>query len=105
MRRDVLAVLFSALALSLSVAGEGRAAPITVPPSLSPGDQYRLVFVTSTRRTATSSSIGDYNLFVTNAANTVPELAALGTTWTAIASTATVDARDNTLTNPGTDGL
>lgn len=76
------------------------AGPITVPTSLSSGDQYRLAFVTNYGRTATSSNIDDYNDFVTDAANDVPELLALGATWRAIASTATVDARDNTSTVP-----
>jgi len=71
-----------------------------VPLGLNPGDQYRLAFVTSTTRDATSSNINDYNAFVTAAANAVPELSALNTTWTAIVSTDTVDARDNTNTNP-----
>jgi hypothetical protein len=75
------------------------AAPITVPTGLNPGDQYRLAFVTTARRNATSPNIADYNAFVTNEANLVPELAALGTTWKAIASTQAVDARDNTNTN------
>jgi hypothetical protein len=75
------------------------AAPITVPSGLNPGDQYRLAFVTSTTRDATSPNIADYNAFVTTAANSVPELAALGTTWSAIASTVSVSARDNTGTN------
>lgn len=51
------------------------------------------------RRDATSTNIADYNNFVTAVANDVPELALLGTTWTVIGSTATVDARDNTGTN------
>ena len=76
------------------------AAPITVPTSLNPGDPYRLAFVSSTKRDATSPDIADYNTFVTNAANGVTELAALGTTWKAIASTPTADARDNTGTLP-----
>jgi hypothetical protein len=76
------------------------AASTTVPPSLSPGSQYRLAFVTSTYHAATSSNIADYNTFVTGVANTVPELAALGTAWSAIASTAATAANDNTNTNP-----
>lgn len=84
----------------LAAAQDGAAAPITVPAGLSPGDEYRLAFVTSTVRFATSSDIADYNAFVTAAANGSPQLAALGTTWTAIASTLTADARDNTGTNP-----
>jgi len=80
------------------------AAPITIPTGLNVGDTYRIAFVTSTTRDATSSNIADYNAFVTAAANAQAELAALGTTWTAIASTATVDARDNTNTVPSTAG-
>ncbi len=81
------------------------AAPIPVPTDLNPGDQYRLVFVTSTSRDATSSNIGDYNTFVTAAANSVPELLALGTVWKAIGSTPSIDARDNTGTNPSSTGV
>ena len=73
---------------------------VTVPTSLSPGDQYRLAFVTSTARDATSSDIEVYNQFVTDVANGVPELADLPTTWKAIGSTEYIDARDNTDTNP-----
>lgn len=71
----------------------------TVPADLSPGP-YRLVFVTDATRNAASSDIADYNQFVSNDANAVAELAALGTTFTAIASTPAVDARDNTMTDP-----
>jgi hypothetical protein len=94
---SVAAVTFAATA--------ALSAPITVPAGLNPGDQYRLAFLTSTTRDATSSNIADYNVFVTAAANTQTELAALGTTWMAIASTATVDARDNTGTNPSSTGF
>jgi hypothetical protein len=90
----LLCLTFAALPLS------ALAAVITVPTGLNSGDHYRLAFVTSTTRDATSSNIADYNTFVTNVANTVPQLAALSTTWSAIGSTLTVDARDNTLTNP-----
>ena len=75
------------------------AAIITTPLGLSPGDQYRLGFLTSTTRDATSSSIADYNTFVQSLADLQPDLLALGATWTAIGSTSTVDARDNTGTN------
>ncbi len=94
----------AALAI-VTTAGSAAAIPITVPTSLNPGDQYRLAFVTSTERDATSSDIVDYNDFVTTAANTQAALTALGTTWNAIGSTATVDARDNTGTNPSATGV
>ena len=87
------------------VSATSNAAPVTVPPGLNLGDQYRLAFVTSQTRNGTSSNIADYNTFVTNSANGVPELAALGTTWKAIGSTSTVDARDNTGTNPLSTGV
>ena len=88
-----------------STAPTASAGPITVPPGLQAGDQYRLVFVTSTSTSTTSSSIAYYNAFVTKAANLDPALESLGTTWTAIASTSTVAARDNTDTNPSSLGL
>jgi hypothetical protein len=59
------------------------------------GDTYRLVFISSTTRDATSSDISDYNTHVQNAASA----AGMGeVSWYAIASTSTVDAIDNTLT-------
>lgn len=91
------------IALLIGLAGTAQAAPIVVPAGLSPGDSYRLAFVTSDTRDALSSDIADYNSFVTAAANAVAELAALGTTWRAIGSTAAVDARDNTNTNPSVE--
>ena len=94
-RFHLSAVMVSLLSLPLS----GLAGIITVPTGLNPGDQYRLVFVTSQITNAESTDINYYNNFVTADANSVPTLAALNTTWTAIASTPTVDARDNTLTN------
>ena len=67
------------------------------------GDSYRLAFVTSGGRDAQSTDIADYNMFVSTAANNVPELAALDTRWFEIASTDSVDARDNTGTAPPGD--
>ncbi|MDP6567563.1 MAG: PEP-CTERM sorting domain-containing protein [Alphaproteobacteria bacterium] len=98
-----LRTLIAVLALT-GLAAPALAAPVTIPTSLNPGDQYRLAFVTAGTRDATSTDIADYNAFVTAQANLSTELAALGTTWTAIASTSAVDARDNTGTNPSVDG-
>lgn len=92
------------LAFGFAGINSALAVPISTPAGLSPGDQYRLVFVTSGVNTAASTDIADYNSFVSNAANSVAALAALGATWTAIASTAIIDARDNTETNPFEDG-
>ena len=86
--------------LVLAFAGlayQAHGAAITVPPGLNPGDTYRILFFTSTTRDATSSNIADYNTFVTNAANLDPNMVLLSTTWSALASTLTVNA----LTNAG----
>jgi hypothetical protein len=95
-----IVVLLVGLVISLFAPQVMLGAPITVPTDLNVGDTYRLAFVTTTVRDATSTNIADYNAFVTATANGVPELAALGTAWTAIASTSAVAARDNTGTNP-----
>src|SRR5437763_13719226 len=103
--RHFARVVFSGLVMVAFVAVTASAAPITLPPGLHPGDRYRLAFVTSTARDATSRDIADYNAFVTTAANAVPALAALETTWSAVGSLldrneVQTDARDNTSTNP-----
>lgn len=64
------------------------------------GGHYRIAFITTNATAATSSDINYYNDFVTRAAEAVPGLAALNTTWTAIVSTPTINAEDNTGTNP-----
>ena len=89
-----------AFAIAVTVCSVADADLITVPTNLNEGDQYRLAFVTSGFRDATSTDIADYNTFVNNDTISVAELQSLGTTWFAIASTSTIDARDNTGTNP-----
>ena len=49
-------------------ASNANATLLLQPPGLDFGDQYRLVFVTSTTRNAESSAIADYNTFVQTAA-------------------------------------
>jgi len=86
-----------ALALILGVVA-AVAGPVVIPPVLGfPSDtgQYRLLFVTSSTTAATSTDINFYNQFVTNAANSVPELAALHTQWTVAGSTDGVALVDN----------
>ncbi len=78
-----------------------------VPPSdLSPGDQYRVVFVTSMTRYGTSSDIAVYNQFVTDAAEGAgSDIKDLSDTWTAIASVLGTNARNNTSTVPGSGDM
>jgi hypothetical protein len=67
-----------------------------VPAGLSPGDEFYIIFVTSTTRNATSTDIADYNSFV----NTAADLSSTkGTndatiTWRAVAATSGDDQCD-----------
>ena len=99
MHKSIAAILLLAVA---ACAADSQATPVTVPPGLHQGDHYRLAFVTSTTTDATSNSITNYNSFATTSANSNSQLAALGTTWAAIASTTNIDADVNTSTIPNT---
>ena len=81
----VVGLYLCAAAIGMTVAASTAHATMiyTVPTGLNPGDQYRLAFVTSTIRDATSSDIGVYNTHVTNAANSNPDLLALNADWKA----------------------
>ena len=69
------------------------------------GDTYRLIFVTSIGTNGTSTNIADYNVFVNDVAASSTNHSLLGNAqWFAVGSTAAVDARDNTSTNPSEDG-
>ena len=69
------------------------------------GDTYRLAFVSIETNLADSTFIDDYNTFIQNVANNSAAFPNLGdVTWKVIGSTAFVDARDNTETNPNEDG-
>ena len=85
----------AAMVAVILLATVAEAAIVTLPTGVGPGERYRLVFFTSTSSQAVSTDIADYNAFVSGAAAADTALNALGTTWSAIASTATVDARDN----------
>lgn len=71
------------------------------------GDQYRLVFISSTPVDPQNSAADDiayWNAAVQSIANN-STIAGLGSvTWNIIGSTETVDARDNTSTNPNVNG-
>ncbi|MDE2911867.1 MAG: fibronectin type III domain-containing protein, partial [Paracoccaceae bacterium] len=69
-----------------------------IPSGVGPGKSFRLLFPTSGRTRATSSNIDDYNTHVKNAANNNPALQPFKDEFRALASTETVDARDNTAT-------
>ena len=91
--------------LLFSIAAAHAGSFLTVPPGLNPGDTYRLVFVSSETTDATSTDIGTYNSFVQDLADAVPALNTLGATWTAIVSTADVNAVDNISWQSATDSV
>ena len=69
------------------------------PSAVSAGGKFRLLFVTSTGRDASSSNIADYNRFVQDrAAAGHASIRPFRGGFRAVGSTGTVDARDNTCT-------
>ncbi|MEM7200665.1 MAG: hypothetical protein AAF628_10390 [Planctomycetota bacterium] len=96
---------FAAATLGLWLASNLASQGINLPPAdLSPGEEYRVLFVTDSKRDATSTDIADYDAFVAADANAVNQLVALRTNWRAVGSTATVDAREHTGTLPSSAG-
>ena len=69
------------------------------PSDLNAGDKFRLLFVTIDESNATSADIADYNSFVQNAAAAGHDaIRGYSAGFRALASTESVDARDNTAT-------
>ena len=69
------------------------------PADIAAGEQFRLMFITSTKETAFSADIADYNTFVSDlAAAGVTAVQIYADDFTALVSTETVNARENTLT-------
>ena len=68
-----------------------------IPAGFSPGDQFRLVFLSSTTRDGSSSGIADYNTFIQNravAGHTDIQAYSMG--FRVVGCTTAVDAHDNT---------
>ena len=69
------------------------------PSGLGVGDKFRLIFLSSTKRNASSDSIGNYNTFIQNrAAAGHADIQAYSDGFTVVGCTAAKDARDNTAT-------
>lgn len=96
MHRTILTVV-ALLALFIDAAATN--ASVVVPAVLGPGATYQLAFVTSGAHNAMSDVIAVYNDFVQDQAALNSGLTGtdMGVTWKAIASTPSVDARDNAL--------
>jgi hypothetical protein len=87
MHKPALTLLLAVVALRSSLHAEVNL------PNLPAGSQYQFIFVTSDSDTATSTSVADYNAFVTAQAALSTTLPA--TTWHAVVSTSTVNANVN----------
>ena len=69
------------------------------PTSLNTGDKFRLLFLSSTKRTATVTTISNYNTFIQNrAAAGHSDIRAYSAGFRVVGCTGAVDARDNTST-------
>ena len=97
-----LTILIAVLGMVLALGSTARAQnAVTNTPQDGYNGPYRLIFFTEEHTPAASTNIASYNAFVTYKAAEVPKLNSItGVTWRAIVSTKTVDARDNTETNP-----
>ena len=68
-----------------------------IPAGLGVGDQFRLLFLSSTKRDGSSSDIGDYNTFIQNrAAAGHADIRTYSSNFRVVGCTEAVDARDNT---------
>ena len=104
--KKILLLLFAFLAITSHTTFADPIPPSLIPAGLLPGQQFRLVFVTSTSTRVDSifsTDIADFDAFVTGAANGAGSLLVpLGLSWTVIGSTATVDAIDHIHLTPDT---
>ena len=89
----LLSVL-SVFALAAMAAGTASAGSIATPTGLDPGNQFRIVFVTTTTTPATSSDLSTYDSVVSSDA-TGYTYGGNSPTWQAIVSSSTIDARDH----------
>jgi len=92
-RRSTLAAVLGC-GVILLVATPSIPAVVIPPPGLQSGDQYQLLFVTRDMRNATSTNIADYDAFV-NAQAALGTTLPTGVSWSALASTSTVAAKNH----------
>ena len=102
--RACLALLAATALLALAAPAQAQTEMVPAdwalkPADLGAGEQFQLIFVSSTGRDALSTDIADYNTFVrTRAAAGVTAIQTYADDFTALVSTESVNARTNTLT-------
>ena len=101
----MLVIILSFIVGFISTLGLADAQTVLSPDGLELGDMYRIAFVTDGVIDATSSLVSTYNDFVASEVNNPGSiLAGLQTQWSAIVSTAEIDAIENTETDPSSVG-
>ncbi len=95
MKKYFFGAVHALILVSLSFSAHST---LIIPAGLSAGDNYHVIFVSSTARDATSSDIADYDAFVGALADAAGIGASVGVSWLALGSTATVDAIDHLAT-------
>ena len=102
--RACLALLAATALLALAAPAQAQTEMVPAdwalkPADIAAGEQFRLMFVSSTTRDATSTDIAAYNTFVsTRVAAGVTAMQTYADDFTALVSTESVNARTNTLT-------
>ena len=91
--KKLLSVL-SVFALAAIAAGTASAGSIATPTGLNPGDQFRIVFLSTTTTSATNSNLSTYDSIVSSDA-TGYTYGGNSPIWKAIVSSAGIDAKDH----------
>ena len=91
--KKLLSVL-SVFALAAIAAGTASAGSIATPTGLNPGDQFRIVFLSTTTTPATNSNLSTYDSIVSSDA-TGYTYGGNSPIWKAIVSSAGIDAKDH----------
>jgi len=88
-------LLGAVCACVLAVFATTTNAALIVPAGLSAGDEYHVIFVTSTQRNGLSTDIADYDAHVQAAADAAGIGSSISLDWYAVGSTASIDAKDH----------
>ena len=91
--KKLLSVL-SVFALAAIAAGTASAGSIATPTGLNPGEQFRIVFLSTTTTSATNSNLSTYDRIVSSDA-TGYTYGGNSPIWKAIVSSAGIDAKDH----------
>ena len=92
MKTPITAIALS-VGLLVACAPAAHAGIIMTPAGLGPGDQFRVIFVSSATRNASSSDIAEYDTFITNLASAAGlTYNGASVTWQALGSTVTFTA-------------